>query len=51
MKGAISDFLNQICGVEVEDVSSADGQCECLIGAIVVCFYWIIYVCGSLEWR
>ena len=30
------DFVNLICGVDVGDVSSVDGQCECLVGAITV---------------
>ena len=36
-KRAISGFVNEICGVDVGNVSSADDQCECLIGAITVC--------------
>ena len=36
-KRAISEFINQICSVGVGDVSSVKAQCECLIGAIIVC--------------
>ena len=42
-KRAISRFVNQICSVDV-DVSSAEGQCECLIGAIIVCLLFQILV-------
>ena len=35
-KQALCDFLNQICGVNADDVSCAEGQCECLVGAITV---------------
>ena len=32
----VSDFINMVCGVNGRDVSSADGQCECLLEAIMV---------------
>ena len=35
-KRVVCDFINQICGVEVGDASTIKGQCECLIGAIIV---------------
>ena len=34
-KQVVSAFMNRMCGVDV-DVSSAPGQCECLLGLIVV---------------
>ena len=30
------DFVNLICGVNTDDLSSVDGQCECIVGAITV---------------
>ena len=44
-KRAISEFVNQICGVDAGDVSCADGQCECLIGAITVWLLSFDYTC------
>ena len=35
-KRAASDFINLLCNVDADDVSGAEGQCECLVGAIVV---------------
>ena len=51
-KQATCDFLNQICGVDVGDVSCDDDQCECLIGAITVClpFRYHDYL-DFVEWR
>ena len=31
------EFVNRMCGVDEGDVSAPEGQCECLIGAIIVC--------------
>ena len=39
-KRAICNFVNEVCGTDVGDVSVADDQCECLIGAILVCLYF-----------
>ena len=39
-KRATCDFVNLICGVDVGDVSMPEAQCECLIGAIIVCLYF-----------
>ena len=36
-KQVVCDFVNQLCGADVGDVSVAEDQCECLIGAITVC--------------
>ena len=47
-KRAISRFVNEICGVDVGDVSSAEGQCECLIGAITVCLSFDYISCCYL---
>ena len=35
-KQAVCDFINLMCGVNGSDVSTADGQCECLLEAIIV---------------
>ena len=35
-KEVTCDFINLMCGVNGRDVSSADGQCECLLEAITV---------------
>ena len=37
-KRVICEFVNQVCGTEVGDVSVEDDQCESIIGAIIVCF-------------
>lgn len=36
MKEQICELVNQICGVDGTDVSSVKGECECLVGAVVV---------------
>ena len=36
-KRVVSDFVNNMCGVDSGDVSYAEGQCECLVAAILVC--------------
>ena len=33
---AACELINKMCEVSVDDVSGADDQCECLIGAITV---------------
>ena len=38
-KEAACDFINEICGVNVDDLNGAANQCECLIGAITVCIF------------
>ena len=35
-KQLVSAFVNLICGVDSGDISRAEGQCECLLGAITV---------------
>ena len=62
-KRALSGFVNHICGVYVRDVGCAKGQCECLLGAIIVsvffilqtlCIYFLLNcICclNCLEWR
>ena len=35
-------LINQMCEVHVRGLSNAEDQCECLIGAIIVCIYIII---------
>ena len=35
-KEAACDFINEICGVNLDDLNGAANQCECLIGAITV---------------
>ena len=49
---AVCALINEMCGVNVSDVGSVDGQCECLVGAIVVCSSSdsISYL-NCLEWR
>ena len=43
-KQAVSALVNQICGVDVGDVSRIANQCECLLGAILVCpFFLYVY--------
>ena len=41
-KQAICELMNEICKVDVGDVSEAANQCECLIGAITV---WLVFDC------
>ena len=36
-KQVVCEFINEICGVNRDDVSGAEDQCECLIGAAIVC--------------
>ena len=36
-KEAACELMNEMCGVNVDDVSGTDNQCECLIGAVTVC--------------
>ena len=36
-KRIICEFVNQLCGTEVGDVARADSECECIVGAILVC--------------
>ena len=36
VKRITCEFVNRICGVNGSDVSTADGQCECLLEAIIV---------------
>ena len=36
VKRVTTEFVNRICGVNGNDVSSADGQCDCLLEAIIV---------------
>ena len=43
-KRAISAFVNQVCGTSVGDVSKVDGECECLLGAIIVCFIILLHL-------
>ena len=38
-KTAACDFMNEICEVKMGDLSVADDQCECLLGAITVCIF------------
>ena len=33
------ELINEMCGVNVDDVSCDEDQCECLIGAITVCIF------------
>ena len=40
IKRSICNFVNMICGSDVNDVSSVESQCECLLTAIVVCFIY-----------
>ena len=44
LKQAACTLVNQMCGVDVAGVSGAEDQCECLIGAIIVCIS-IHYIC------
>ena len=37
IKKSICNFMNMLCGSEVNDMSSVESQCECLLTAIVVC--------------
>ena len=36
VKENICNFMNTICGSDVDDVSSVESQCECVLKAIVV---------------
>ena len=44
VKEMASDFVNRICGADGSDVSTADGQCECLLAAITVWIFLLLYV-------
>ena len=44
VRRTISLFVNQMCSVNVGDVSSAEGQCECLVGAVTVCFIMLFFI-------
>ena len=35
-KRVVCNFINAMCGVDSGDINSADGQCECLLSAIIV---------------
>ena len=55
-KQAICAFINEMCGVNVDDVSYDDDQCECIIGAITVCIvivyilsYFSVFNCFRME--
>ena len=37
VKTSLCSFMNTVCGSDVDDLSSFDSQCECLLKAIVVC--------------
>ena len=39
-RNEISRFVSHLCSVTVGDVSSAEGQCECLLGSITVCLFF-----------
>ena len=41
-KRALSKFLTQLCGVDVGDASCSEGQCEFLVGAIIVCLHLLL---------
>ena len=41
IKQSLSNFVNMICGSDVDDVSSVESQCECLLTAIVVCSIYL----------
>ena len=43
IRRSICNFVNMICGSDVNDVSSVESQCECLLTAIVVCSYLSCY--------
>ena len=40
-KRSLGEFVNLICGSDVSVVSCAEGQCECLVSAIIVCILCI----------
>ena len=42
VKTKICELSNLICGTDGVDVSSPIGQCECLVSAVIVCFYFYI---------
>ena len=43
-KQAICEFINQMCGVNADDVSAAEDQCESLIGAVTVCIFILLII-------
>ena len=45
VKRSICNFMNMVCGSDVDDVSSVDSQCECLLNAIVVCPIYSSHYC------
>ena len=57
-KEAACNLINEMCGGDSLDVSSAEGQCECLIGAITVWtfinytsvfFFFSVFNCFRME--
>ena len=39
-KHVVCNFVNELCGSDVKDVSVAADQCECLVGAVIVCLHF-----------
>ena len=41
---SICKFMNMVCGSDVDDVSSLESQCECLLKVIVVCLFILLEI-------